>query len=66
MVSTGYLRRQAETCLKLSENCSRGALAEELRIMAAEFFTRALETENRWLAPPEEAAIHSDAYEPRA
>jgi hypothetical protein len=37
MVRSGYLREQAETCLRLSQRCSNRATAAELRMMAAEF-----------------------------
>ena len=52
---SGYLRQQAETCLRLSQKCSNRATAEELRVMAAEFFSKAIEVENDWLAPSEHA-----------
>jgi hypothetical protein len=50
MLRSDYLRRQAETCLRLSQKCSSSATAEELRLMAAEFFSKAVEVENEWLA----------------
>ena len=40
-----YLRRQAALCLKLSQSCPDGKLAEDLDLMAAEFHTRALQAE---------------------
>jgi hypothetical protein len=40
MLRSGYLRQQAETCLRLSRRGSNRATAVELRVMAAEFFTR--------------------------
>ena len=43
MVRAKFLRRQAETCLRLSEECSDSATAEQLRLMAAEFFRRLTE-----------------------
>src|SRR5215218_10220003 len=46
MLRSGYLRQQAETCLKLSQKCSNSATAEELRLIAAEFFSKAVEVEN--------------------
>jgi hypothetical protein len=49
MLRSGFLRRQAATCLKLSQQCSNSAAAEELRVMAAEFFSKAIEAENDWL-----------------
>jgi hypothetical protein len=56
MLRSGYLRQQAETCLRLSQKCLSGATAEELRLMAAEFFSKAVEAENEWLAASERAA----------
>jgi hypothetical protein len=50
MLRSGYLRQQAETCLRLSQRCSNKATAAELRVMAAEFFSKAVEVENEWLA----------------
>jgi hypothetical protein len=49
MLRSGYLRQQAETCLQLSQRCSNSATAAELRVMAAEFFSNAVEVENDWL-----------------
>jgi hypothetical protein len=34
MLRSGYLRQQAETCLRLSQRCSNKATAAELRVMA--------------------------------
>ena len=56
MLRSGYLRQQAETCLRLSQKCSNRATAEELRLMAAEFFSKAVEVENDWLAASQRAA----------
>jgi hypothetical protein len=50
MLRSGFLRRQTETCLKLSQQCPNGTTAQEMRLMAAEFFRRAIEAENDWLA----------------
>jgi hypothetical protein len=50
MLRSGYLRQQAETCLRLSQRCSNKATAAELRVMAAEFFSKAVEVENDWMA----------------
>jgi hypothetical protein len=50
MLRSGYLRQQAETCLRLSQRCLNRATAAELRVMAAEFFSKAVEAENDWLA----------------
>jgi hypothetical protein len=59
MLRSGYLRQQAETCLRLSLRCSNKATAAELRVMAAEFFSKAAEVENDWLAASQHAG--SDA-----
>ncbi len=58
MSRIGFLRRQAETCLRLAETCSDKTTAEYLRLMAAEFFKRAVEAENDWLhaSGPEDAS----------
>jgi hypothetical protein len=45
MDTNGYLRRQAETCLRLSQFCSDPTVIQHLRVMAAEFHTRALRAE---------------------
>ena len=42
---TGYLRRQAEACLRASRACSDRAAAECWELMAAEFHARALRVE---------------------
>ena len=55
MLRSGYLRQQAETCLRLSQRCSNKATAAELRVMAAEFFSKAVEVENDWLAASKRA-----------
>jgi hypothetical protein len=55
MLRSGYLRQQAETCLRLSQRCSSSATAAELRVMAAEFFSKAVEVENDWLAASKRA-----------
>jgi len=41
----GYLRRQAEFCLRASRACSDRAAAECWELMAAEFHARALRVE---------------------
>jgi hypothetical protein len=51
MSRIGFLRRQAETCIRLAEATPDGAAAEHLRLMAAEFFRRAVEAENERLPP---------------
>jgi hypothetical protein len=53
MPHTGFLRRQAENCIRLAERCPDRVAAEYLRLMAAAFFKRALEDENEWLHTPE-------------
>jgi hypothetical protein len=52
----GYLRQQAETCLRILQRCSDRATAAELRVLAAEFFRKAVEAENERLAAPQPAA----------
>ena len=61
MFRSGYLRQQAETCLRLSQRCSNRAMAAELRVMAGEFFRKAVEVENEWLFASEPAACEDDA-----
>jgi hypothetical protein len=56
MLRSGYLRQQAETCLRLSQRCSNKATAAELRMMAAEFFSKAVEAENEWLVASQDAS----------
>jgi hypothetical protein len=55
MLRSDYLRRQAETCVRLSQNCSSSATAEELRLMASEFFSKAVEAESDGLAATQRA-----------
>jgi hypothetical protein len=55
MLRSGYLRQQAQTCLRLSQRCANRATAAELRVMAAEFFTKAVEVENDWLTSSQRA-----------
>ena len=52
MSRIGFLRRQAETCLRLAETCSDKTTAEYLRLMGAEFFKRAVEAEMTGFMPP--------------
>src|SRR5215211_3377695 len=61
MLRSGYLRQQAETCLRLSQRCSNKATATELRLMAAEFFSKAVEVENDWLAASQPAVSEDSA-----
>ena len=61
MLRPGYLRQQAETCLKLSQKCSNSATAEELRLIAAEFFSKAVEVENDWLTATQRAQAPTTA-----
>jgi len=53
MLRSRFLRRQAETCMRLSEDCAEPATAEELRLMAAEFFRQAVEIEIEQSATPD-------------
>jgi len=48
MLRPAYLRQQAEICLRLSEGCTNRATADELRLMAAEFYSQAIAVENGW------------------
>jgi hypothetical protein len=52
MLRSGFFRRQAETCLRLAEQCSDQTTAEQLRLVAAEFFRKATEAENGWPRDP--------------
>lgn len=52
MVRTAFLRRQAASCLRLSQTCTDPVAAEELRLRAAEFFRRASEAEIEQRRPP--------------
>jgi hypothetical protein len=61
MLRSGYLRQQAETCLRLSQRCPNKATAAELRVMAAEFFSKAVEVENEWLAALQRAQAPTTA-----
>jgi hypothetical protein len=47
-----FFRQQAETCFRLAEQCSDESTADQLRLMGAEFFRKATELENDWLAAP--------------
>jgi len=57
MSRAGFMRRQAETCIRLAQKCSNHRTAQELRLMGAEFFKKAIEAENEWLRghPPDDA-----------
>ena len=46
MLRSGFFRRQAETCLHLAEQCADQTTAEQLRLVAAEFFRKAIEAEH--------------------
>jgi len=45
MENSGYLRRQAAFCLRLSQFCSDPPIATHLRFQAAQFHERALKIE---------------------
>jgi hypothetical protein len=45
METTALLRRQAAFCLRLSDFCSDGLMADHLRSKAAEYHHRALQAE---------------------
>jgi hypothetical protein len=46
MLRSTYCRRQAESCLRLSETCQDPSTAEQLLIIAAEYFQRATDLED--------------------
>ena len=52
MSRIGFLRRQAETCLRLAETCSDKTTAEYLRLMGAEFFKRPSRRKMTGFIPP--------------
>jgi hypothetical protein len=64
MLRSGYLRQQAETCLRLSQRSSNRAMAAELRVMAAEFFSKAVQVENDWLAASQGAGSEDAEQRP--
>lgn len=51
MMNPDYLRRQAETCLRLARTTFDLATAERLRYMAAEFNAKAEEMEDESFSP---------------
>jgi hypothetical protein len=53
MIFGANFRRQAHFCLRLAENCNDQHLAERLKAMAADLFSKAVETEE---CPNENAA----------
>ena len=53
MSRPGFLRRQAEACVRRAHTCSDQATAQYLTLLAAEFFRRATEAENDWLVTPQ-------------
>jgi hypothetical protein len=53
MLTSDFLRRQAENCLRIARSCFDLASAERLRLMAAELNTKAAEMDedkrqDRW------------------
>jgi hypothetical protein len=46
MLRAKVLRRQAESCLRLSQSCCDPLTADHLRMMAADFFQHACKIEN--------------------
>jgi len=46
LLRSAFLRRQAESCLRISRDCSNPRQAEQWRLRALEFFRRAIENEN--------------------
>ena len=47
MIFGTHFRRQALVCLRLAETCDDQHLAERLKAMAADLFSKASETEDR-------------------
>jgi hypothetical protein len=47
MIFGAHFRRQALVCLRLAESCHDQHLAERLKAMAADLFSKAGETEER-------------------
>jgi hypothetical protein len=64
MLRSGYLRQQAETCLRLSQRCSNKTTAAELRLLAAQFFSKAVEVENDSLPASEQAGSDERGQRP--
>ena len=51
MLRAAFLRRQAESCLRLSHTCTDPVVAKELLLKAAEFLRRASELESEQRRP---------------
>jgi hypothetical protein len=58
MIFGANFRRQAHVCLRLAEDSDDQHLAERLKAMAADLFSKADETEER----PNENAANEPAY----
>jgi hypothetical protein len=52
MLTAEYLRRQAETCLRIARGCFDLTSAERLRYLAAELRAKAAEIEEDQRLPP--------------
>ena len=52
MLTADYLRRQAETCLRIARSCFDLTAAERLRYLAMELRTKAAEIEDDERMPP--------------
>jgi hypothetical protein len=52
MLSAEYLRRQAETCLRIARTCFDLASAERMRLMASELTAKANEIEKQDAVAP--------------
>jgi hypothetical protein len=52
MTTAEYLRRQAETCLRIARGCFDLTAVERLRHLAAELKTKAAEIEENERLPP--------------
>jgi hypothetical protein len=45
MQGSSYFRRQANTCLRLSESCTDQSLADRFQAMAEDFFAKAADAD---------------------
>jgi len=58
MIFGAHFRRQALVCLRLAEGCEDQHLAERLKAMAADLFSKASQTEE----PPNENTSSEPVY----
>ena len=61
MLSAEYLRRQAEACMRIARACFDLASAERLRLMAAEFHSKAAEIEQGEQLAPHMHAVRASS-----